>query len=275
MTIALAVITLFVDALPERHAEQHETRPTASPIENASSTPYTLKVMTWVAVVMTPIVLVYQAWTFWVFRRRIGAEDLPPDAVSVRKSVTLREQLPGRAVSGAGPGRLTTYAPLRPSPAAGMPGRLAGCWSALGLLALLQVALAIALAALIATTVTAVFVGRGGLSDISTELLAAARCGRAARRSRTYAQESLSARASARVKAELAEQVVAHVARLGPGWLVSARRSRLVVLLTSGLDALDEYFARYLPQLVASSCTRWSSWCRSQWSIRSAPSSSR
>jgi cytochrome d ubiquinol oxidase subunit II len=47
-------------------------------IENASSTPYTLKVMTWVAVIMTPIVLVYQSWTFWVFRRRIGAEDLPP-----------------------------------------------------------------------------------------------------------------------------------------------------------------------------------------------------
>jgi cytochrome d ubiquinol oxidase subunit II len=45
--------------------------------------------MTWVAVVMTPIVLMYQAWTFWVFRRRIGAEDLPPDTVSVRKSVTL------------------------------------------------------------------------------------------------------------------------------------------------------------------------------------------
>ena len=53
------------------------------------------------------------------------------------------------------------------------------------------------------------------------------------------------------MKAELSGQVVAHVARLGPGWLVSARRSRLVVLLTSGLDALDEYFARYLPQLVA------------------------
>ena len=35
--------------------------------------------MTWVAVVMTPIVLVYQRWTFWVFRRRVGAEDLPPD----------------------------------------------------------------------------------------------------------------------------------------------------------------------------------------------------
>lgn len=38
----------------------------------ASSTHYTLKVMTWVAVVMTPIVLMYQAWTYWVFRQRIA-----------------------------------------------------------------------------------------------------------------------------------------------------------------------------------------------------------
>ncbi|MBO9532640.1 MAG: cytochrome d ubiquinol oxidase subunit II [Solirubrobacteraceae bacterium] len=38
----------------------------------ASSTHYTLKVMTYVAVVMTPIVLVYQAWTYWVFRQRIA-----------------------------------------------------------------------------------------------------------------------------------------------------------------------------------------------------------
>jgi cytochrome d ubiquinol oxidase subunit II len=33
--------------------------------------------MTWVAVVFTPIVLAYQAWTFWVFRRRIGRADIP------------------------------------------------------------------------------------------------------------------------------------------------------------------------------------------------------
>ena len=90
----------------------------------------------------------------------------------------------------------------------------------------------------------------GGLSDISTELYALVLVV-TLRPLVTYLQESTSVRASARVKAELAEQVVAHVALLGPGWLVSARRSRLVVLLTSGLDALDEYFARYLPQLVA------------------------
>ncbi|MBV8996468.1 MAG: cytochrome d ubiquinol oxidase subunit II [Pseudonocardiales bacterium] len=44
---------------------------------NAASTPYTLKIMTWVAVIFTPVVLAYQAWTFWVFRRRIGRQDIP------------------------------------------------------------------------------------------------------------------------------------------------------------------------------------------------------
>jgi ATP-binding cassette subfamily C protein CydCD len=120
----------------------------------------------------------------------------------------------------------------------------------LGLLSFVQVALAIALSALVAATVTAVFVDGSELSDVSAELVALLLVV-VLRPLTTYAQESASARASARVKAELAEQVVLHVARLGPGWLVSARRSRLVVLLTSGLDALDEYFARYLPQLVA------------------------
>ncbi|GAA3232599.1 cytochrome d ubiquinol oxidase subunit II [Pseudonocardia petroleophila] len=47
---------------------------------NAASTPYTLTIMTWVAVVFTPVVVAYQAWTFWVFRRRLGAADIPAAA---------------------------------------------------------------------------------------------------------------------------------------------------------------------------------------------------
>jgi len=45
-------------------------------ITNASSTEYTLKVMTIVAVVMTPVVLVYQGWTYWVFRKRVSASQI-------------------------------------------------------------------------------------------------------------------------------------------------------------------------------------------------------
>jgi cytochrome bd ubiquinol oxidase subunit II len=43
-------------------------------IYNASSTPYTLKVMTIVACILVPIVLAYQIWTYWVFKKRIKAD---------------------------------------------------------------------------------------------------------------------------------------------------------------------------------------------------------
>lgn len=45
-------------------------------IFNASSTHYTLKVMTIVALIMTPIVLIYQGWTYWVFRKRINPNQI-------------------------------------------------------------------------------------------------------------------------------------------------------------------------------------------------------
>ncbi|MGV9970473.1 cytochrome d ubiquinol oxidase subunit II [Nocardia beijingensis] len=47
-------------------------------VYNASSTPYTLKVMSWAAALVTPVVLVYQGWTYWVFRKRITVEQIPP-----------------------------------------------------------------------------------------------------------------------------------------------------------------------------------------------------
>ncbi len=43
---------------------------------NASSTEYTLTITTWVAVLFVPIVLGYQGWTSWVFRKRISADDI-------------------------------------------------------------------------------------------------------------------------------------------------------------------------------------------------------
>lgn len=63
---------LYPDVLPSTDPANTLT------IVNAASTPYTLRIMTWVAVVFTPVVLAYQAWTFWVFRRRIGRQDIPP-----------------------------------------------------------------------------------------------------------------------------------------------------------------------------------------------------
>jgi cytochrome d ubiquinol oxidase subunit II len=40
-------------------------------IDNASSTDYTLTIMSWAALVFLPLVLAYQGWTYWIFRKRI------------------------------------------------------------------------------------------------------------------------------------------------------------------------------------------------------------
>jgi len=64
--------SLYPDVLPSSTDPANSLNTT-----NAASTPYTLSIMTWVAVVFTPIVVAYQAWTFWVFRRRIGTADIP------------------------------------------------------------------------------------------------------------------------------------------------------------------------------------------------------
>ncbi|NMA68726.1 MAG: cytochrome d ubiquinol oxidase subunit II [Desulfitobacterium sp.] len=45
-------------------------------IYNASSSPYTLKIMSIVALTLVPVVLAYQAWTYWVFRKRVTARDI-------------------------------------------------------------------------------------------------------------------------------------------------------------------------------------------------------
>jgi cytochrome bd ubiquinol oxidase subunit II len=76
-TAILAVtVTLFGSLYPD--VMPSSTDPANSlNTTNAASTPYTLMIMTWVAVVFTPIVVAYQAWTFWVFRRRIGSADMP------------------------------------------------------------------------------------------------------------------------------------------------------------------------------------------------------
>ncbi|GAC57961.1 cytochrome bd-type menaquinol oxidase subunit II [Gordonia hirsuta DSM 44140 = NBRC 16056] len=46
-------------------------------IVNSSSSEYTLMVMTWAAGLITPIVVMYQAWSYWVFRKRLSIEDVP------------------------------------------------------------------------------------------------------------------------------------------------------------------------------------------------------
>ncbi|WP_225626627.1 thiol reductant ABC exporter subunit CydD [Streptomyces werraensis] len=56
-------------------------------------------------------------------------------------------------------------------------------------------------------------------------------------------------RASAAVKSELRGRLLDRATALGPGWLDGQRTGSLVTLATRGVDALDGYFSRYLPQL--------------------------
>src|SRR5690606_9859707 len=66
----------------------------------------------------------------------------------------------------------------------------------------------------------------------------------------SWAQERCALRAATRTVAELREQVVTHAVALGPRWLASGRGPELATLVTRGLDALEPYFVRYLPQLL-------------------------
>ena len=50
-------------------------------MHNASSSPYTLGVMSWVALIFTPIVLLYQSWTYWTFRKRVTGHVVAPRPV--------------------------------------------------------------------------------------------------------------------------------------------------------------------------------------------------
>jgi cytochrome d ubiquinol oxidase subunit II len=74
--IGLAVACLFAGLFPDVLPSTVDPANSLT-VDNAASTPYTLKIMTWVAVVFTPIVLAYQGWTYWVFRKRIGVDHIP------------------------------------------------------------------------------------------------------------------------------------------------------------------------------------------------------
>ena len=66
-------------------------------LNEAASSRYTLSVMTVVAVLLVPFVLLYQGWTYWVFRHRVSAEDFG----DVRSPLDL---LPGAAQERGGGG---------------------------------------------------------------------------------------------------------------------------------------------------------------------------
>ncbi|AWB86624.1 cytochrome d ubiquinol oxidase subunit II [Mycetocola zhujimingii] len=70
LTITFAVLTLFASLFPDVMPASNDPANSLT-IENASSSPYTLQVMSWTALIALPLILAYQAWTYWVFRKRV------------------------------------------------------------------------------------------------------------------------------------------------------------------------------------------------------------
>jgi len=82
VTIGLAVLTLFTSLFPDVMPASNDVANSLT-IENASSTPYTLTVMTWTAVIAAPVIMFYQGFTYWVFRKRIGRSHIEKDVLTV------------------------------------------------------------------------------------------------------------------------------------------------------------------------------------------------
>jgi cytochrome bd ubiquinol oxidase subunit II len=97
--IGLSIVTMFVDLYPRVMVSS--TNPAYDlTVHNTASPPYSLKVMTVVALVLLPFVLAYQAWTYYVFRKRISDQHFrpqPPPAVAAPATAT--------AVAGSQPAR--------------------------------------------------------------------------------------------------------------------------------------------------------------------------
>jgi cytochrome bd ubiquinol oxidase subunit II len=85
--IALVVATIFTSLYPRVMVSSPDFANSLT-ISNSASAHYTLQVMTVVAVIITPIVLLYQGWTYYVFRARVtgGAVASPTELVAQRPS---------------------------------------------------------------------------------------------------------------------------------------------------------------------------------------------
>jgi len=118
--------------------------------------------------------------------------------------------------------------------------------AASALIAVAQTAVTIVFSWLLAGAITRIVDG-GGTDAAQLSLLAAAVVSRGIL---LWASEAWGLRAAAGAGAELRQALIAAIGRHGPEWLAQRNRAALAVTAGHGLDALDPYFARYLPQLV-------------------------
>jgi cytochrome bd-type quinol oxidase subunit 2 len=81
VTVASCIITIFADLYP--NVMVSTTNPAYNlTVDNTASGGYSLKVMTVVVIIFLPVVLAYQTWTYYVFRRRVSKSEFQPPAPS-------------------------------------------------------------------------------------------------------------------------------------------------------------------------------------------------
>jgi cytochrome d ubiquinol oxidase subunit II len=76
VTIITAVGSLFAALFPNVFPSTTNAAFSLT-VDNARSSDYTLGVMSWVAAIMLPLVLAYQGWTYWVFKKRVSRKSIP------------------------------------------------------------------------------------------------------------------------------------------------------------------------------------------------------
>jgi cytochrome d oxidase subunit CydB len=104
VTAASCIITIFVDLYP--NVMVSSTNPAYSlTAHNTASDHYSLTAMTVVVVIFLPLVLAYQAWSYYVFRRRVSASDFRPPVPPPRTEPGPAPSRP--ATPPAAPGRLS------------------------------------------------------------------------------------------------------------------------------------------------------------------------
>src|ERR671917_409994 len=130
--------------------------------------------------------------------------------------------------------------------------RAARAWlgTTVGLGVLVAVA-TIAQMVLLARVVDRVFLGEAGLAGVGAPLLILVGVS-FLRSGLLWAREVTAQRGAVRVKSELRGRLFGHVLRLGPAYARGERTGELATTATEGVERLDAYFARYLPQAVLS-----------------------
>ncbi|WP_047520247.1 thiol reductant ABC exporter subunit CydD [Microbacterium sp. ZOR0019] len=124
-------------------------------------------------------------------------------------------------------------------------GAARGFLAASALIGVVQTAVVIVFAWLLTDAVTGAIAGRDVTASLLWLLVTALLRGVL-----IAASDAAGTRAAAKTGMQLRSALIAAVGRLGPGWLAQRNQTELAVTAGHGLEALDAYFARYIPQLV-------------------------